>query len=80
MKLVSRTGRCPAQIEAFAEPGQCPPLCAGITFVLAYDLLELSAEKTADGAALFGSHDSGFAQEIGIEFKRDIGFHLDIPR
>src|SRR5271163_66550 len=59
MKLVSRTGACPAQIESFAESGYGSLSSPVVSLALAHDFIELCGQQGANRKALFGGEDAG---------------------
>jgi hypothetical protein len=75
MKFVSRGRTNPAKLETLAEPRQGSPLRARIALAVSHEFLQLCRKQSADGAAFLGGYDSDLAQDFGVNFESDIGFH-----
>jgi hypothetical protein len=63
------------QLHAVAQPRERPAPGSIERLSLSDHRLEAVGEETADGPSFLGSNDTGFPQEIGIEFQRDVCLH-----
>ena len=75
MKFVAGLGWRPLQLHAFSEPSErAPPsLVEGLS--LPHEGFEPVGQKGTNRPPLLGRHDARLAQQIRVEFERDVGFH-----
>src|SRR5688572_28309546 len=62
MQLVPRPGRCPLEVETFAQPGQRAALRFVVRLPLPHQRFEPLGQERADGPSLFGREDAGLAK------------------
>ena len=62
-------------VRAIAKSSQGATLGASVALAVAHKFLQLCRKQSADGAAFLGGYNSDLAQDFGVKFEGDIGFH-----